>query len=191
MLYRCLLFYNNDTLLSSNLGNSFGATGAVIDGPLRWRCPWCWTPTTWLPSSLSKVRFRLLLVAFPFSWADTNKSFSCAFVEWHNNTDNCAVLRRRRTKVWVFDRQLDWRWMTTRPAWKTLFTANWNIFVRKSKRPTPSWRRTWRRSEMTDFTGGWEAVWTFQCAVLCHGWWWCLKKQNCVLQIVLLVKINK
>lgn len=133
---------------------------------LHWRCPWCWAQITWLPSGLWDVRFRLLLVDFSFSWADTNKSFNCGFVERHYNTDHCAVWWSRWVRVWLFDRQLDKKWTTTRPAWKTLFTANLNIFVRKSRRPTPSWERTWHLLEMIDFTGGWEAILTFYCAVL-------------------------
>lgn len=47
-----------------------------------------------------------------------------------------------------------WTAATTRPAWRTLCTASWNTSVGRSKRPTMSWRRTWRLTETIAFTGG-------------------------------------
>lgn len=91
-----------------------------------------------------------------------------------------------------FGAGLDWQWVTTtRPAWKIHFAASWNISVRRFKRPTPSWKRTWRLLEMIGFTGGWEAMlicnWAnivlFNVSVSVDDAW----ERNCVLQIILFI----
>lgn len=161
---------------------------ALGDVTPQWRCPWCWSPITWRPiwpmkRALPPPRCRFSL----FMSRHKQKTLRLRF-----------LLRDTSIVIIVLccdDSRLgsgrDWWWTTTtRPAWKTLFTASWNISVRRSKRPTASWKRTWRPLEMIDFTGGWGATWSCDwvnyCSLPFHSL--LMTQQNYILQIILLIQ---
>lgn len=137
------------------------------DVTLQWRCPWCWNPITWpRPPTYERCASASSLALFSFHEPTQTKELRLRFPL----SDASIVIIVLFCEDSRFCSGLDWQWVTTtRPAWKIHFTASWNISVRRFKRPTPSWKRTWRLLEMIGFTGGWEVIlicnWANYCVI--------------------------